>query len=129
MLETGLVALLNSSAAVTAINGGRIYPLLIPANSALPCVTYQLISTVPEYCNDGPTGFTKSRIQVDTWANDYLDAKNLANAVRQTLDGYSGTLPDGTQVLSIMRDNATDLNDEDSRLMRVQTDWLVLFAQ
>ena len=129
MLEVGLVALLNSSQAVKVLNNGRIYPLLIPANSVLPCITYQLISTIPEYCCDGPTGFTKSRIQIDTWANDYLDSKNLADAVRQTLDGYTGTLSDGTRVFSIMRDNATDLNDEDSRLMRVQTDWLVLYAQ
>ncbi len=129
MLETGLVALLKSDSAVASLCGTRIFPLLLPDSPILPSVTYQTISSVSQYTNDGATGFTINRIQVDVWAASYMVVKTLSDAIREVLAGYSDILPDGTQILNIMQDNVTDLYEDQAYLYRVQTDWLVYFAQ
>lgn len=129
MIEAGLFALLAADTQVQALCGTRIYPLLLPDAPTLPAVTYQTISSVSGYTNDGQTDATKARIQMDVWAQSYMVAKSLAEAIRHVLDAYSGTLPDGTEVGNILRDNSTDLYEEQAFLYRVQTDWLVIFAQ
>jgi hypothetical protein len=129
MLEPGLVALLNSDSTVSSLCSARIYPLLLPDSPVLPSVTYQTISSVSQYSNDGATGFTINRIQIDVWGSGYLSVKTLSEAIRSVLEDYTGVLSDGTQVLNIMRANVTDLYENQAYLYRVQTDWLVQFAQ
>jgi hypothetical protein len=104
-------------------------PAITTGLPALPSVTYQTISSVAQYTNDGATGFTVNRIQIDVWSDGYISGKTLSEAIRNVLDGYSGVLSDGTQVLNIMRDNVSDLYENQAYLYRVQTDWLVQFNQ
>lgn len=47
---------------------------------------------------DGPDPLHSARIQVSCYGMTYSDAKQLARAVRNALEGFSGSLPDGTQV-------------------------------
>lgn len=129
MLEPGLVALLNADSTVTSLCGARIYPLLLPDSPVLPSVTYQTISSVPQYTNDGATGFTINRVQIDVWGSGYLSVKTLSEAIRSVLEDYTGVLSDGTPVLNIMQANVTDLYESQAYLYRVRTDWLVQFAQ
>ncbi len=91
--------------------------------------TYRVISAVEEMTNDGPTGFVKARIEYNTWATTYASSKALAVAIRDILNGYTGTLPDGTAVHNIWRDNSTDGFDQDSRLYRVQADYFVIYTE
>lgn len=129
MIEDGLYSLLSSNADVAALCGTRIYPLILPADPVLPCITYQRISTVPQYTMDGPTGFITARVQIDLWADSYSSAKALASAVQAVLDGFTGTLSNGVLVLDIRIDGALDAYEKDARLYREQTDFIVQFAQ
>ena len=107
--------------------GGLWFVTLPDKPKAYPVATLQLISSVPEYTLDGPTGLVKARLQIDHFGTDYLSCKTAAAAFRQILDGYKGTLPDGTQVSSMTRLNATDSFESDSRLYHTQTDWSALY--
>jgi hypothetical protein len=127
MLETGLVALLKSDSTVASLCSTRIYPMLLPESPVLPSVTFQTISSVSQYTNDGHTGFTKTRLQIDVWGSTYLAVKTLSEAIRKVLEDYTGVLSDGTSVHNISRDNSTDLYEDQAYLYRVQTDWLILF--
>jgi hypothetical protein len=119
MLVQGAVALLNSTANVSAIANGNIMPIPAPADlSDYPCITYQTASDVSTYAITDPvaTGITKSRIVFTCIAADYANARTLAQAVKQTLSGYRGTLSDGTQVLMTEIVNMADGFDDGSRL-------------
>lgn len=136
MIEDGLVALITADTRFSAIAEDRLFPVILPETlldptSATPTsATYQVISAIPDYTFDGPTGMVTARVQIDTWASAYGAAKALAQAIKLILDDYTGTLPDGTHVDSARRDNvATDGFDQDARLYRVQTDFKLIYSE
>lgn len=66
MIEDGIYSILSGNAEVAALCGTRVYPLIIPADPLLPCITYGSTSCIPQYTMDGPTGFITARVQIDT---------------------------------------------------------------
>lgn len=78
---TALRARLIADAGVSALVGTRIFPMIRPQDSALPAVRYQVISDPrPEHLK-GYDGARSSRVQYDCFAETYLGARALANAV------------------------------------------------
>jgi hypothetical protein len=134
MLEAGLSQLVAAAAGVQALIGSpaRLYPVLVPENATFPCATYQVISTVPGYTHSGANPIEKRRVQFDTWSGgasnaNYADVKNLQAAIRAVLEGFQGTLPDGTLVAGIFVAHAADLYEQDARAYRTTTDYMVHF--
>ena len=68
----------------------RIYPGVAPQGSLVPCLVYNRISAPRFRSLDGPEGYATPRIQLDAWAGSYSEAKALAVAVREAIDGYTG---------------------------------------
>lgn len=130
MIETNLVELLRADATVTSLVAARIYPVLLPDESPLPAVTYQVIATTPLYALDERINLTRYRIQIDAWAAwpNYAQAKSLAEAIRVVLDGYSGSLPDGSRIDSIIQIGGTDLFEPSGNVHRVMAEYIILFA-
>lgn len=91
-VEAAIYTLLKDAAGVSALAGTRIYPILAPQDSAYPLITYQRISGARWRTFDGPSGKAQPRFQLDVWATSYAGANALAKAVRDALDGYSGTV-------------------------------------
>src|SRR6202789_2088108 len=135
MIEKGLAALLNADTRFSSIAASNLYPVVLPDDILNPLTptptsaTYRVVSTVEEQTHDGPTGFVKVRSEYNTWATTYAASKELAVAIREVLNGYSSTLPEGTSVQTAWRDNSPDGFDEDSRLFRVQADYFVIFTE
>ena len=134
MLESGLYSFITANAGFTALATNRLYPLILPdsliaSTSLPPSATYQTISSVTDYTNDGSTGCIKTRVQFDCFASDYADVKNLANAIRLTLEGYAGTLPNGIPVQACWVVNVTYSYSQDTRLYRTSTDYRIVYAQ
>ena len=94
MFETGLITFLNSCGALTAFVGTRIYPKVLPPETTLPAIAFNKISAVPDYSHDGGSDFTPIRMQFSCWADDPLEAKNVAMELKRQLSGYSGQLGD-----------------------------------
>lgn len=128
MIESGLQNLITSSAAFTALAGPRLYPVLLPDDSPLPAATYQRISTKALYTLDDRVNLTQARFQFDTWANTYADAKNLMAAINTTIDNFSGSLSDGTQVFGVQLYSSTDLYEQEARIYRVTADYTIQYA-
>ncbi len=117
MLPDGIVAFLLTQATITAVVNNRIQPIPAPEDlSQYPLITYQSPSDVSENANDGPVGVTTMRIVFDCLAQRYLDARNLARALKLVLNGFSGTLPDGTNILLAESANLVDRFDDGSRI-------------
>ncbi|MDR3746838.1 MAG: DUF3168 domain-containing protein [Acidobacteriota bacterium] len=117
MLTNGVVAYLLAQEPVTSIVNQSIQPIPSPEDlSQYPLITYQSPSDVSDNANDGPVGVATSRIVFDCKALRYLDARNLALAVKAALNGYSGTLPNGTVVFLAQSVNLVDRWEDGSRI-------------
>ena len=86
-IEQTLVAYLVTVPALTALVSSRVYPLVLPQNAALPAIAYQRISGPREHSHSGPSGLAHPRIQLACWAATYAEAKAVAAALRQGIDG------------------------------------------
>jgi hypothetical protein len=129
MLVDGLVSLLNTNTAITTIVGNRIRPIPAPEDIATTaCITYQVASESNSYTLTGGDGVTTCRIVFTCFAPRYKDARTLALAVKTTLSGYSGTLPDGTYIHESEIANLVDGFDDGSRVSRTSIHVLIQYA-
>lgn len=78
---------LTTNAGVVALVVARVYPMRMPQQPTLPCITYQRIDSVPEYSHDG-RGLATSRFQLSCWAETYVGVIALAAAVLAAMDGF-----------------------------------------
>lgn len=116
---------LANNAGITAIVTGRIYPLLLPANSpTLPAITYQRISSTGQ---DGTSNRKESRYQINCWsrkregANGYQETQTLSAAVKAALEEYHDA--DQTPGISWARVvNELDDYDDEAEVYRIILD-------
>ena len=95
MIEQYIVDVLGDDATVTAKVGARIFPLVVRKETTWPMLTYNLLSSTGEYTLAGPMGWRTAQIDMTAWATDYKPAKELAEAVRAALDGFSQAMTVG----------------------------------
>ena len=128
-MEAGIQQLVTAAPAVSALIGSRLYPLLLPDAPVYPAATYQVISCVEEQTLDGPTGIFTARVQVDAWSPSYSETKATAAAIRGVLDGFDGTLADGTRVANMwLCDSPADAFTPEARLYRTQQDFKLIYS-
>lgn len=114
--EEDLVAHLLADSGVTALVGGRVWPLMRPAGGQLPALTYQRIAGVP--LNDlagDRSGLTRLRVQFDGWASSRLSAQQVADALGSRLKTAASTFT----ALNITQ---YDIFEDEPRLWRVVID-------
>ena len=98
-LEKGLVTILSGTSPQTAA-ADRIYPR-VPQAPTFPFIRYQRISTARNQALSGNVGVTNATMQIDCVAENYDDAKTLADAVRVLLHGRTGSW--GTLVIRLVK--------------------------
>lgn len=108
MIEQRIVAMMAATPAITNAVGQRISPVILRQETALPALVYRRLASDPEYTLAGRAGWRTVTLQAVCWATDYADARALAEAVRELLDGYSET----SDVGSIRFISAADGADE-----------------
>ena len=72
-----------------ALVSGRCYPLVAPDPVAKPYITFQVISDNELVVLDGPNGTVNKRVQVNTWAKTYGEAKTLNQSVKDAMKAAS----------------------------------------
>lgn len=119
--EVQLKDLLLADEGVAAIVGHKIFPLVIPQGTKLPCVSFQRISGMPANTLLGASGLEKINIEIDAWAKNYADAKDLAIAIRAAMpaQGAWGAHLDADQ----------DIYDSDTKYYRVIMEYTVWFCE
>lgn len=88
-VEATLRNVLVNDVFLNMLIGTSIYPNIVPQGADIPAITYQQISGPRLHDMQGAVGMCKARYQINCWAASYAAAKELAEAVRLTLDGYS----------------------------------------
>lgn len=132
MLFEGLVAELESSTSTSAFLSGtpsRIYPLVIPQKvprgaQQTPCVVYERrgVDRQVTYC--GTSGLVMSTMQLDSYATTYSEAVQLAEAVKQALLDFNGTLGGVVSVRHAALQSEFDTQDIEPGLYRVTQTWV-----
>jgi len=100
-IEEAIYAHLIADSGVSALVSTRIYPLMIPQDIALPAIAYQRISGPRQTAHDGPIEIAAGRFQITCQGTSYGSAKDVANAVRQALDGYAGPVVSGAESVTV----------------------------
>lgn len=131
-LETAITAHLKAHPGLSALIGGRVYPLVIPQGAPLPCVTYQRISTPRQYTMGSTATVVNARMQVDAWGDSYASAKATAAAVLAALNHESGQIGAGAKVFDVLvslADNEADSYEPDTGRYRVRIDFRVMYEE
>lgn len=131
VLEEGLYSYLASYSGLTALVSTRIYPLRMPADATLPCVTYQRISTPRTLTMDtsGATGdLTSPRIQFDAWDTTQSSVKAITDQLRAALNGKTGSTGGVTIRASMANDEAATYESE-AQLYRSRSDYIIFVEE
>ncbi len=120
---------LAGSTDVTSLVSTRIYRQTLPQDATVPALTFTRVSGPRLHISTGPSGMARGTFQIDCWAVDAGTAEDLAEAVRQRLDGWSATT---LNVNNVMLENERDTADWEigsSGLHRVILDFVVLHTE
>lgn len=87
-IEESLVTRLLAEPTLTALVGQRIEPVISSQDTALPALSYQMISRQAEQTHDGPA-ISRPRIQLTAIGATYTQVVNVLAACKTALDGVS----------------------------------------
>jgi hypothetical protein len=131
-LKTAIYAILMGDVTVQAIVDGRVNPGGDPTRGQ-SFVNYHRISRVSEPRMEGPDSLAHTTIQVNSFgARDFL-SEQLSDAVRNALDGFSGTV-NGVAISYIDLNDEGDIDDFEpgnNKISRhgVRQDYLVTYTE
>jgi hypothetical protein len=130
-IEEALYSKLTGDAGVAALVVARIYPNVVPQDIAMPAVAYQRISTTRVMAHDGPTGVASARFQFTVSGSTYSSARNVVNAIRTALDGFSGLMggTNGVIVEAIFVENDFDGYNQAGGEQVIRLDALVIHQE
>lgn len=103
-LEEGLYVYLQSKTDITNLVSTRVYPYTLPQEVTLPAITYSRNNTPRELTHDtsGSTGtLAKVGMQFDVYAETYAKVKQVTDALRKVLNGYSGTMGTAPNTIAV----------------------------
>lgn len=92
MLEVALQSHLSGYPSITDIVYERIYPVKIPAGTEGTSLAYEVSGRDPLYDMGGSSGLGPVDIEINCWSQSYLEAKELAVAVKDRMSVFRGTI-------------------------------------
>jgi hypothetical protein len=128
--EAGLFQLLSTAPALVALQGARVYPVVLPESSTLPATTYQVVGGAQKstFRSSGPQ---RRRVQLDFFADyqqgTYDQVIALRDATKLLLNGFVGELPNGFYVTSCLFHQPIDYFNNDARQYRHASEFYFTF--
>lgn len=120
--ETVLLRLLLDDAVLAALVGEKVFALVIPQGTRLPCITFQRVSGNPQNCLHGHSGLEDIDLAIDVWARSYAEAKAVAKAVR-------AAMPPAGDPISARLISDHDQYESDTKYFRVSMDYAASFLE
>jgi hypothetical protein len=123
---------LAGNAAVAAIVGARIYPMVASQPAAFPYIVYQVISS-PEYIvkpRVATLRLVRKRIQVDGYAKGngaYAAIKSLEAAIKAAAYLFTSSVNDSIVETRVL--DASDDSEPEEGIYRVSIDVSILFNE
>ena len=123
MIEVAIRSILITDDTVKALTT-RVYPVALPQSPQYPLILYTKITGMRDHHLRGPSGHAHPRFQIEAWSKTYTEAKTLADAIREALDGYSGTAS-STKIGSCLIESERDIYESAIEVSRVVSDWFI----
>ena len=120
--EIVLLRTLREAAGLSALVGNKVFALVIPQGTKLPCITFQRIGGMPANTLSGHSGLEEIDLQIDVWARDYDEAKAIAKAVRAAMP------PSGPRFSAHLIEDQ-DLYEDGTNYFRVNMEFKVWFLE
>lgn len=118
---------------IAAIIGTRIYPVILPQGVVDTSIVYSRISGLGDNTMRSATFLSRPRMQIDAWSARHDTAAELANLIKQRIDGFGpGDLPYGSNsprdfvfVQGIFYQSERDDFDNEMKMFSVSRDYFV----
>jgi hypothetical protein len=110
MIGKSVRAALMANTEVVAAIANRCYPLVLPQNSTLPAIRYQVISRIDEA--DSVSELWRWRVQLACHASSYDTAHDLAHKAIKALKAYNNKAAT-YGAFAIIPENMSDDHDPD----------------
>jgi hypothetical protein len=94
-IKAALASHLKHSVAVSAHSEERVYRGIARRGAETPLVVFHQLAGVPARHLTAVSGVKRAFFQIDCWGSTEEEADDLADAVRDALDQYQGTLGHG----------------------------------
>lgn len=120
--EQELLRTLQGNPGVSELVGNKVFALLIPPGTRLPCVTFQRIGGRPANTLCGHSGLEEIDLQIDAWGRSYAEAKAVAKAVRVAM-------PAGGPRFGAHLMEDQDLYEDGTAYFRVSMEYTVWFLE
>ena len=120
--EIVLLRTLREDAGLSALVGNKVFALVIPQGTKLPCITFHRIGGMPANTLSGHSGLEEIDLQIDVWARDYDEAKAIAKAVRSAMP------PSGPRFSAHLIEDQ-DLYEDGTNYFRVNMEFKVWFLE
>lgn len=136
-LRAAIISHLRADDDVAALVGTRVYPLAVPRGERLPAVVVQVIGIERPRHLRGPVNIADATVQVAACSMRPTEPPDIAEAIRQALDGFTGRLGSGaTSVVAVQsvcraeRDLVDDPeNGTGKPLVRTVCEYLIRFRE
>ena len=127
MIEEDLYSHLSTYAGLTALVGDRVYPVAAPQGIKPPFCVFLKVSNQRQYSHQGFSNLEQARLQVSCYADDPLEAKQVAAQVTAAMEAWPGV---NVKAQAVFQDDETDLHDEyqSTGLYHVSVDFLVWYG-
>ena len=120
--EIVLLRTLKADLGLSELIGNKVFALVIPQGTKLPCITFQRIGGMPANTLAGHSGLEEIDLQIDVWARDYDEAKAVAKAVRAAMP------PSGPWFSAHLIEDQ-DLYEDGTNYFRVSMEFKVWFLE
>lgn len=107
-IDGAIYSRLSGYAALTALVGLRIYPIVAPEAASYPLVVFTKIANDKQQAHGGVTGLINPTYQVSCWADTASSVRSVADQVVAALQDYSGTLS-STEIQWSFYDNESEM--------------------
>lgn len=107
-IDGAIYVTLAADSTTTNLVSTRIYKQRAPQSGSIPYVAFWIVTQDIDQAFSGATGLYTSQIQIDCRSQSYSGAKAISNAVRDALEGLSGTV-DNTVIQSLGVERLADI--------------------
>ena len=125
LIEQAIKTELESTTALTALIGERIYYVKAPQDVETPYIVFFKVTGPREHSHDGASGLAHPRFQFSVFSTTYYEAKQIAEQLQAALQAFSGTMGTGTgvHVGACFYEDENDLYEVESKLYHIAVDY------
>ena len=120
--EAVLLRTLQDDPGLSELVGNKVFALVIPQGTKLPCITFQRLGGMPANTLSGHSGLEEIDLWIDVWARRYGEAKAVAKAVRAAMPSNGAAF--GAHLIE-----DEDLYEDGTNYIRVGMEYKVWFLE